>query len=77
MPHLGGLSLLDVNIVANMVDNTGSEDVALLPQFILRDTMQGSAGLTNVPQQRQPQSQMPSQAYANYAMGPRQEIFSF
>ena len=45
------------------------QDVVLLLQLIPRDMMRGSAGLTNVPQLQQPQSQMPSQAYANYAMG--------
>ena len=40
----------------------GQHSVFLPPQLILRDTMRGSAGITNVPQQQQPQSQMPSQA---------------
>ena len=34
--------------------------------------MMGVVGLTTVQQQQQPQSHMPSQAYANYAMGPPQ-----
>ena len=32
--------------------------------------MRGSFGCNTIPQQEQPQSQMPSQAYANYAMSP-------
>ena len=39
--------------------------------------MNGSAGLINVPQQQQPQFQMHSQVYANYAMGPLQVSFSY
>ena len=45
-------------------------DAVLLPQLILRDTIRDSAGLITLPQQQQPLCQMPSQAYANYAMGP-------
>ena len=55
----------------------GQQNVDLPPQLIPRHTMKGSAGLTNVPQQCQPQSQMASQAYANYAMGALQVSFSF
>ena len=55
----------------------GQQDVVLPPQLIQRDTWRGSAGLTCVPQQPQPQSQMSSQAYANYDMGPLQVNFSF
>ena len=51
-------------------------DVVLLLQFILRDTVRGSVSLTAMLQQ-QPHFQMPSQAYANYAMGPSQVSFSF
>ena len=47
----------------------GQQDVVLKPQLILRDAMRGSARLNNMPQQ-QPESQIPSQAYVNYAMGP-------
>ena len=43
-------------------------DVVLPLQLILRGKVRGSVGLTNMP--HQPQSQMPSQTYANYAMGP-------
>ena len=39
--------------------------------------MRGSVGLFTVLQQQKPQSQMPSQAYANYAMGPPQVSFLF
>ena len=52
-------------------------DVVLPPKVILRDTMRGPVGLTTMPQQQQPQSQMPSQAYANFAMGPPQVAFLF
>ena len=55
----------------------GQHDVVLLSQVILRDTVTGSAALTIVQHQQQPQSQMPSQAYAIYAMGPPQVSFSF
>ena len=44
---------------------SGQHDVVLPPKVIMRDTVKGSVGLATVP----PQSQMPSQAYANYAMG--------
>ena len=39
--------------------------------------MRGSSGLTNMPQQQQPQSEIPSQTYASYAMGTVQVSFSF
>ena len=39
--------------------------------------MRGCADLTNMPQQQQPQPHMPSQAYANFAMGSLQVCFSF
>ena len=45
-------------------------DVVLPPPLILRDTMKGAADFATVLLQQQSQSQMPSQAYANYAMGP-------
>ena len=48
----------------------GQHDVVLLPQVFPRDTLMSSTGLTTLPQQQQPQYQMPSQAYASYAMGP-------
>ena len=35
------------------------------------DTLRCYVGLTILPQQQRPQSQMPSQAYATYAMGPQ------
>ena len=44
--------------------------------LILRDTIRGLVGLATVLQQH-PQSQMPSQAYANYAMGPPKVSFLF
>ena len=53
----------------------GQQDM-VLPQFIPRDILMGSGGLMHVPQQQQPQSQMPPQAYANCAMGPLQVHFS-
>ena len=54
----------------------GQQDVSLPPQLILRDTLRCSAGLTNMLQQH-PESQMPSQGYANYAMGPQQVGYYF
>ena len=52
-------------------------DVVLLPKLIPRDPVRGSVGLITLPQQPQPKSQMPSQAYATYAVGPLQVCFSF
>ena len=49
---------------------SGQHDVVLLPQLILRDTVRASVGLTTLDQQQQPQSLMPHQACANYALGP-------
>ena len=46
-------------------------DVVLPPPLILRHTIRGDIGLAFVPQ-KHPQFQMPSQAYANYAMSPAQ-----
>ena len=46
----------------------GLYDVALPLSLILKNTIRDVVGLTTVPQQ-QPQSQIPSQAYAKYAMG--------
>ena len=57
------------------VTKLGQHDVVLPPQLILRDSMRGSVGLATVSKQQQPQSQMPSQAYANYALGPPQVSF--
>ena len=54
----------------------GQHDVVLPPQLILRDTMRGSVGLANVLKQQQPQSHMPSEAHAKYAMGPPELSFS-
>ena len=53
---------------------SGRYDVVLPPPLILRDTIRGVVGLATVPQQ-QPQSQMPSQTYANYAMVTHQVSF--
>ena len=55
----------------------GQHDVVLPLQLIQRDTMRGSVGLTTMLQQQQSQSQMPSQAYDNNAMGPSQVSFLF
>ena len=41
----------------------GQHDVVLPPQVIPRDTMRGFVGLAMVPQQQQPQFQMPSQVF--------------
>ena len=48
---------------------SGQYDVFLLPPLILRDTIRDIVNLDNVLQQK---PQIPSQAYANYAMGPSQ-----
>ena len=48
----------------------------VLPSLLTPKNSRGVVGLATVPQQ-QPQSQMPLQAYANYAMGPPQVGFSF
>ena len=54
---------------------SGQHDVVLSPLLMPRHS--GSVvGLATVPQQ-QPQSQMPLEAYANYAMGPPQVGFPF
>ena len=55
----------------------GQYDVVLLPPLIVGDTMRGSFGLTNLPQHQQPQSLLPSQAYANSDIGSLQVSFSF
>ena len=55
----------------------GQHDVVLPPQLILRDMMRGCVGLITVLQKQQSQSQMPSQAYANYTMGSPQASFLF
>ena len=54
----------------------GQLDVVLPLQMILRVIVRGSAGLTTLPQQQQPQSQILSQTYGNYPMGPLQVSFS-
>ena len=54
----------------------GQHSVVLPPQWILRNTIRCYAVLTIMPHQ-QPQSKVPSQAYAHYAMGPPQVSFSF
>ena len=55
----------------------GQHDVVLLPQLILKHTVRGSGGHTTMLQQQKPLCQMPSQTYANYAIGPLQVSFSF
>ena len=51
-------------------------DVVLPPQLNLRDIIRSYVGLISVLQQQQPQYQMSSQAYANYAVGPSQVRFA-
>ena len=70
---------MTVTVAATSVHQTtvGQNDVVLPPQLIPMYTMRGSVGLTTMSQQQQLQSQMISQAYANYAMGPLQVSFSF
>ena len=56
--------------------SSGQHDMVVLPSWLIpREAMRGSDGLTTMPQQ-QPQSQMSSDAYANYTMGLQQVIFS-
>ena len=50
--------------------------MVLPPPLIPRDILRGSAGLAVV-MQHQPQSQLPSQAYASYIMVAPQVSFSF
>ena len=52
-------------------------DGVLPKQLFHSNTMKSFVGLTTVPQQQQPQSQIPSQAYGNYVMGPCQVSFLF
>ena len=55
--YFGALSTtMTARMVPISVDLTVSskDDVILLPQLILRDTMKGSADLTTVPKQEQP-----------------------
>ena len=65
-----------VRMAPTSVDSvaSGLHDVVVPPQLILRNTG-GSVDLTTVLQQKQYKSQMPSQAYANYAMGTLQVSF--
>ena len=53
------------------------QDLVLPEQLISRDLMRVSAGLMHVPQQQPTQSQISSQAYAYYAMGPLWVGFTF
>ena len=68
-----------VTLAPTFVDQTklGQHDVALLPQLISRDTLRGFVGLTTMPQQQQPWSQIPSQAHDNYVMSPPKVRFLF
>ena len=61
-----------ITLVPSAVDlpTLDQHDVVLPPQLIPRDTVRGSVYLVTVPQQKQPQSQMPSQAFANNALCP-------
>ena len=64
-------------VAPSSVDLAASDQhyVVLPPQLILRNTVRNSVGLTTLLQWEQPQSQMNSQAYAKYAMGPPQVNF--
>ena len=55
---------------------SGQPEVVLPPQLLPGDTIRGYAGLTTVLLQQQSQFQMPSEACANYSLGPFQVIFS-
>ena len=59
------------------IEEWGQHDVALSPQLILRETMRASIFLATVLPKQQPQSHMPSKAYANFALGPPQVNFLF
>ena len=59
-----------VTLSSTSLDETtiGQQHVVLQTQLILRYKMRDSAGLTNMLQQQCSKAQMPSQAYANYAI---------
>ena len=59
-----------------LADTLGQLYVVSLPPLIPSDTIRGVVGLATVLQQ-QPNCQTPSQAYANYVMGPSQVSFFF
>ena len=63
-----------VILAPNSVGQTtlGQHDVVLPPQLILRDILKEPPDLTTLTKEQQPQSQLSSQAYGNYAMGPPQ-----
>ena len=73
------LITMTVTMAPTSVHLTASDqlDLVLPPQLLHRDTMRGSFGLTTVPKQQLPQSEMPSQAYASYTMGPSLVSFLF
>ena len=60
---------LTTTTTVTILTDSGKNDVVLPPPLIQVDTVKDVAGSTTVPQP-QPQSQIPSQAHANYAMGP-------
>ena len=76
-----GASLITMTVIMapTSVGQTTSDqhDVVLPPQWILREAVRGSVSLTTMPEHQQPQSQMPSQAFVNYTMGPLLVSFSF
>ena len=55
----------------------GQYDVVLMPLLILRDIVGVLLASPLCPSNKKPQYQMPSQAYASYAMGPLQVSFLF
>ena len=59
-----------------LVVTFGQYDMVLPPYLIPRDTVRGVASLATVPQQ-QLQSQIHSQLYANYAVGPPEVCLVF
>ena len=61
-----------VTIAPTDVDLEASDQLDMVPPPLLnlKDTMRGAVGLTTVMLQQLPQSQMPSQTYANYAISP-------
>ena len=56
---------------------SGQYDMILPAELMPRGTIRSSTGLTTMLQQQQCQSQVPSQAYANYPMEPSLVSFSF
>ena len=81
-PSLASVPFASTRIITMMMASTSmglaavlDHDVDLLLPLIPRDKVSGAIGLTTVQQQQQPESKMPSQAYAYYLMGPPEVSF--